>query len=120
MIFTYQLQNNPKYATIQFNGNLVAPDQPADLIKDIDGLITNGVSNLIIDLSGLNQMNSTGLNLLINLLTKTRNAGGDTIIASIPERIQKLIVITKLNTVFSVAKNVEEAVGMINKEEQWL
>ena len=65
-------------------------------------------------------MNSTGLNLLINVLTKTRNAGGDTIIAAAPERVEKLIVITKLNTVFSVAKDMEEAVGMINKEEQWL
>ena len=120
MKFTYQLKKGQTHATIQFNGNLVAPDQPADLIQDIDELIANGITHLIIDLSGINQMNSTGLNLLINVLTKTRNAGGDTIIAAVPERVEKLIVITKLNTVFSVAKDMEEAVGMINKEEQWL
>ena len=120
MAFKYQINKQVNYAIILFNGNLVSPDQPADLNKDVDELIANGITHIIIDLSGLNQMNSTGLNLLINLLTKTRNAGGDTIIASIPERIQKLIVITKLNTVFSIASNIDEAVEKINKEEQWL
>ena len=41
MIFTYQLQKEPNYATIKFNGNLVAPEQPADLIKDIDRPVEN-------------------------------------------------------------------------------
>ena len=120
MKFKYQIKKIQNHAVIQFSGNLIEPNQPTDFLKDIDELITNGLNNVIIDLSQINQMNSTGLNLLINVLTKTRNVGGDAIIANVPDKVNKLIVITKLNTVFSVAKDIEEAANMINKEEQWL
>jgi len=54
-------------------------------------------------------MNSTGLSILINLFTQTRNRGGELVITNIPEKINNLLVITKLNSIFNIEDTVEDA-----------
>jgi len=55
--------------------------------------------------------------VLINILTKSRNSGGEAIITNVPEKINNLIITTKLNTVFAVTKSIEEALEMLTKQE---
>ena len=105
---------------VKLSGNLIGENQTTALLEDINDHIIDDFIYYVVDLSGLNHMNSNGLNILINILTKSRNAGGETVITGLSEKINKLIVITKLNTVFSIADNLEEAVGMFKKEESWL
>ena len=54
-------------------------------------------------------MNSTGLSILINIFTQTRNRGGEVVITNIPEKINKLLIITKLNSIFNIEETVEAA-----------
>jgi len=63
----------------------------------------------------LEYMNSSGLNIMVNFLTKSRNSGGDIAIAAVTEKISQLLVITKLNTLFKIHDNVELAVASIVK-----
>jgi anti-sigma B factor antagonist len=67
------------------------------------------VKKLIIDLTEMEYMNSTGLSILINIFTQTRNKGGEVIITNIPEKISQLLVITKLNSIFNIEETVEDA-----------
>jgi len=120
MIFEHTLEDKGQYSLIHFKGTLMEANQANELLESIDDKIIDKKPNFIIDLSGVEHMNSTGLNLLINILTRSRNAGGDTVITNIPDKINKLIVIAKLNTVFAAAKNLEEAVEVLNREESWL
>lgn len=120
MEFKYSIDKKKKHVLVKFSGNLIAANQTTGLLEDIDDHIIDKFIYYIIDLTELDHMNSNGLNILINILTKSRNAGGETVITGLSEKINKLIVITKLNTVFSIADNEEEAVGMFNKEESWL
>ena len=62
----------------------------------------------------LQYMNSTGLNILINVLTRTRNAGGDTLIAAVSHSVRQLFVVTKLDTVFTITDTVDEAVAKLS------
>ncbi|MCK6557457.1 STAS domain-containing protein, partial [Candidatus Binatia bacterium] len=73
-------------------------------------LVRNGQVKVVLDLSGVNFMNSSGLGMLIGGLTTVRNAGGQLKLANPAERIQSLLVITKLSTVFTTHKSVEEAI----------
>jgi anti-anti-sigma factor len=57
---------------------------------------------VVLDMGELQYMNSTGLNILINVLTRTRNAGGDTLIAAVSHSVRQLFVVTKLDTVFTI------------------
>ena len=67
--------------------------------------------NVIVDLSRVRFMNSSGLGMLISAMTTMRNAGGDLRLANAAERIQSLLIVTRLITIFkhfdSVAKAAE-------------
>jgi len=91
---------------------LLNNDEAEQLLQKVDETIMQSVT-IIIDLSGLEYMNSTGLGLLIKILTKARNAGGEVIISSVPETIKQLLMITKINSVFNVAQTLEDALQII-------
>jgi anti-sigma B factor antagonist len=83
----------------------------AKLHDTLHELKENGKKNVVIDLSKTKFMNSSGLGMLISGMTTMRNAGGDLRLANVADRIQSLLVITKLITVFKNFDSVEEAVG---------
>lgn len=117
MNFTYQIQQKPDVLIISLKGDLIEKDQTLELMKAIEHHIIENENNFILNLSELRYVNSTGLNILINILTKSRNSGGEAIITNVPEKINKLIITTKLNTVFTVTDSVEKAVEMLTKQE---
>lgn len=73
--------------------------------------IDKGVKKVIIDLSKVDWVNSTGLGILISALTTMKNNGGELKLANVTEKIQSLLTITKLVTVFESHDSVDKAVG---------
>jgi anti-sigma B factor antagonist len=78
-----------------------------DLLHD---LIEQKKLQVVIDLSKVDWMNSTGLGLLISGLTTLRKSGGELKLANVTDKIQSLLTITKLVTVFKTYDSVDEAV----------
>ncbi|MCB0494437.1 MAG: STAS domain-containing protein, partial [Cyclobacteriaceae bacterium] len=54
-------------------------------------------------------INSSGLGVLITLLTKARKVGGEVVLANPSAYIKNLLLITKLNTIFKIHPNQEKA-----------
>lgn len=79
-----------------------------DLLHD---LIDQKKTNVVIDLGKVDWMNSTGLGLLISGLTTLKKADGDLRLANVTEKIQSLLTITKLVTVFKSFDSVDEAIN---------
>jgi len=109
MEFSYKIEKDKDIINISFLGNLMNKQQIQGLLDEIEFYSNDGFNKIIIDLSGIKYMNSTGLNILINIFTQTRNRDGDLIITNVPEKIKKLLVITKLNSIFNIENTVEEA-----------
>jgi len=72
--------------------------------------IQEGKKQVVIDLAGVDWMNSTGLGILIQGFTTLRNSEGKLKLARVPEKIRSLLKITKLVSVFEAHETVEEAV----------
>ena len=88
----------------------------ATLLHDkLHELISQGKKKVVIDLAKVDWMNSTGLGILISGLTTMRNNGGELKLANVTEKIQSLLTITKLITVFECFDSVEEAIASFNK-----
>jgi len=68
-----------------------------------------GKKNIIVNLSKVKFMNSSGLGILISAFTTVKNNGGVFKIANATDKINSLLVITKLITVFDHYDSVEEA-----------
>jgi len=74
-------------------------------------LVAHDKKRVVIDLSGVDWMNSTGLGILISGLTTMRNNGGDLKLANVTDKIESLLTITKLVTVFESHDDVETAIS---------
>jgi len=66
--------------------------------------------NLLLDLTGVNYIDSTGLGILIGIKRRCTERGGKVFLVSSSDRITNLFSITGLNKIFTIFKTVEEAV----------
>ncbi|OGC79384.1 MAG: anti-anti-sigma factor [candidate division Zixibacteria bacterium RBG_16_40_9] len=74
-------------------------------------LVQQNKKKIIVDLSKVEWMNSTGLGILISGLTTLKNNQGELKLANVTDKIQSLLAITKLVTVFESFDSVDEAVA---------
>ena len=114
MSFSYEISSNENYCTITLTGRLMADEYSEGLLEEVSNVANNGTSNFLLNLKELDYINSSGINMLVNILTKSRSKGGEVVLYDVSEKVQKLFIITKLNTVFSVAKDKTEALGILN------
>ena len=96
--------------------NLMLDYENTRLLREVEQHIEGGYIQYIIDLSLLKMINSVGLSFLIAVLTKSRNQGGETIIANISPQINQILAITKLQSIFTVATSTEEAIEIMEQE----
>ena len=110
MDFNYNIKNKGTYAIVEMTGNLIDKNQATPLLEEIQELINKGVTSFVISMEAFRYLNSNGLNVLVNILTKSRKNGGDTTICCINDKIKELLIITKLNTVFTITDDLPSAI----------
>jgi len=85
------------------------------LIQHVNNLIADEKVRIAVDLSELTYMNSTGLNILLSIFTATRNSGGELLIGSVSKKVEQLLVMTKLNSIFKIYDTMDEALLALSK-----
>lgn len=96
---------------IEFKGNVMGGPDAVNLNEKLHELIEDDKKNVVVDLGKVKFMNSSGLGMLIGGLTTMRKAGGDLRIANAAEKIESLLMVTKLITVFKHYKSLDEAIA---------
>jgi anti-sigma B factor antagonist len=66
---------------------------------------------LVIDLSGVTFIDSTGIGVLVGALKRAREHGQSFVLASPQRRVRRIFEITGLLGVFSLCETVEEAIA---------
>lgn len=95
---------------INLTGDLLGEQSGLELVELVNNKISESIVLSAIDMSNVRYMNSSGIGLLITLLTKFRNKNGEVVLINPSEQINKLLVITKLNAIFTIVKSNEEAI----------
>ena len=96
MEFNYTISKKEGYAVIDMSGNLIDKNLATPLLDEIQTVIDGGTKNFVISMENFKYLNSNGLNVLVNILTKSRKNGGDTTVCSLNNKIKELLIITKL------------------------
>ncbi|HYA45247.1 MAG TPA: STAS domain-containing protein [Acidimicrobiales bacterium] len=74
-------------------------------------LDSQGKRRVVVDLEGVDFLDSTGLGVLVGGLKRLRSHGGDLDLVCTHQRILKIFEITGLTKVFSIYSSVSEAVA---------
>ena len=113
MTFNHEIKDN--VLLIRLSGDLIGEDNGTRVLEVVTDAIQQNVLVSVIDISGLRYINSSGIGLLIIILTKFRNKGGEVYLLKPSESVQKLLVITKLNSIFQIIKSEEEVLKDVKK-----
>ena len=113
MTFEHEIKND--LLVIRLAGDLIGEDNGTRILEIATNAIQNNTLQCLIDISQLRYINSSGIGVLITILTKFRNKNGEVYLMKPSESVQKLLVITKLNAIFHIIQN-EEEVSKLSKK----
>jgi anti-sigma B factor antagonist len=113
MNFAQEIKSNA--LVLRISGDLIGEDNGTQLVSAVNDAVSHQVLACIIDISELRYINSSGIGVLITILTKFRNKGGEVYLMKPSESVKKLLVITKLNAIFQVVKSEEEAISKFKR-----
>jgi anti-sigma B factor antagonist len=83
-----------------------------ELLKDkINSLVSQGHSKIVLNLEAVPYIDSAGLGEIVRTYTSISRQGGKLKLLNVSKRIQDLLVITKLITIFDSYENEGEAVA---------
>ena len=92
----------------------VVGDASLELRRSINGWLAeipeDEKPNVILDLSKVSMMDSSGLGVLVSSYTSVQKRGGRLVLSGLGRGLQNLIAITKLTRVFDMYETLEEAV----------
>lgn len=87
----------------------------ADQITDrLNEQMSDGEKQLIIDLSGVDFMSSSGLRVILGALKETRLHGGDLYLAGAQAGVAKVLKISGFTDLLKTFENVDEAVAQFD------
>jgi anti-sigma B factor antagonist len=109
MKLNYTIEKEAKAHFLYLTGDLIGDDIGPKLVELVSDAVNDRVLVFVVDLSEVRYISSSGIGLLITMLTKMRNAGGDVYLTTPSEHVKKLLIITKLNNIFTVYPTIEEA-----------
>lgn len=111
-IMAYTLSTNNDVQILRID-DLWNPEENQKLVEEISNLIAEDKKDFIIDFTDMPYMNSNGLAFLISILTRARSAGGDVVIANVSEKIVQILLMTRLQDMFTTTNSVEEALEFL-------
>lgn len=94
---------------LRLSGDLIGENHGPELISIINDTINDDIIFCAIDIQDVRYINSSGIGVLITILTKFRNRGGEVILIKPSVSVEKLLVITKLNAIFTIVSNLDHA-----------
>lgn len=83
----------------------------AELRDQLTRLIADDHRQLVVDLEGVDFIDSTGLGVLVGAVRRARSADGDLRLVCTNSRLLKVFDVTGLGAVFTIATSVDEAIA---------
>ncbi len=110
MALTMATQISGNVVVFLCRGRIVFGDEGAMFRERVRSALT-GTPQIVIELGGVDYVDSGGLGILVGLHIAAQKRGGDIKLVSPSERVRRVLGETKLNTVFPVYTTLDEALA---------
>ena len=95
----------------ELEGKIMGGTECDNLCHRMIDVIAGGQSHLVADFAKVQWMNSAGIGMMIQCVTKLRRDGGDLHFLGIHDKVEHYFRITKLDTVLKIYDNINEVVS---------
>lgn len=115
MMYTAEKNENYTILRIQVEklDSHVAPNLKSELVV----MNSEGVRNIIMDLSNTRYCDSSGLSSILVANRLCKNSNGQFIITGLQDSVRKLISISQLDTILSITDTAEKAIEKVSLSE---
>jgi anti-sigma B factor antagonist len=94
---------------IKLEGKITIGAGDTQLREVIGNAIASGKNKILLDMSGVTTIDSSGIGELVGSYTTVTNRGGKLKLLHLPAKLNELLHVTQLITVFEVYENEPEA-----------
>jgi len=95
---------------IALSGKITIGAGDTQLREIITNAVNDGKNKILLDLSGVTTIDSSGIGELVGSYTTVTNRGGKLKLLHLPAKLNELLHVTQLITVFEVYENEQEAI----------
>jgi anti-sigma B factor antagonist len=106
---------NERTAVISFQGAIDTSNTP-EIGEGLKSLISQGKSNIVIDLSGVSYIGSWGLGVTISVYKAARENKGTLKLTQVPPEIMDVFNLTGLDKIFEIYDSVNDALASCKPE----
>jgi len=100
---------------LDLSGQITLVKGDDQLLKDkVNSLVHQGHKNILVNLGGVTHMDSAGLGELVAAYITVTKAGGSMKLVNLTKRLEDLLSITKLLTVFDTYDSEKDALAKFN------
>ncbi len=97
-------------------GRLMYGEEAESFKKEVGALLLPEDPHIVLVLKNLNRVDSYGIGLIVDLLTKARKAGGDVRLASVVNKdVQVTLALTKMPTIFQIFDDDQKAISSFSE-----
>lgn len=97
-------------SVLDLSGKIVLGEGDVQIKDRIRDLLSDGQRKILLNLGDVSYIDSAGLGALISSYATTKREGGQLKLVNLTRRVQDLLAITKLITVFDTFESEKEAI----------
>jgi|ERR1700728_1792026 anti-sigma B factor antagonist len=97
------------------SGRIVLGEETSELREKVKQLLGEGKKNIVMNLSDVTVIDSSGLGALVAAYASAKSAGAALRLSNLGARSNELLQVTKLYTIFEVSNTQEDAVRAMAK-----
>lgn len=104
----FQVSQNGDVTLVEVEGQLIVGNRQ-ELKQKVLEQLESGDRKFVVDFANTGYIDSSGLGVLVSLSKKIREQGGELRLSNLNEDLRTLFELTKLDTLFRIAEDKEEA-----------
>ena len=110
MTIAFTIRQSHDIAIVDLKGRIVLGEGSITVRDTVHDLLTKGQKRILLNLGDVSYIDSSGIGELVSAFAATKKLGGELKLLNLTKRIQDLLQITKLYTVFDVKDDEASAV----------
>lgn len=108
-MLSYERNKKDSVMVLKVKGNLDAMTAP-EIRQEIEKIVDENCLKVVVDLSDLQLIDSSGVGAIVSLFKRIRTKGGNVKIAGIQGQPKEIFRLLGLEKAFGISKTVEEAI----------